>query len=135
MKPEDSTAWSLGTEDLHDDGARAIRRTSISARSGPASGSISSVHSRLPRPLSAWSTVSPAIIRLHHRERVRREMRAAEAVLAERLGGERDPALERLDHRLGIDADLVLRVGVGAQAQEVEQIVADRSSNTTAYKN
>ncbi len=49
-------------------------------------------------------------------------MRAAETILAEGLGRERDPALQSLQHDLGVGADLVLRMRIGAQAQEIEQV-------------
>ncbi len=60
---------------------------------------------------------------LHHVEPAGRETGAAAAVLPERLGGDRDPALDRSDHRLGVGADLVLRMRVGAQVEEMQEIV------------
>ena len=48
---------------------------------------------------------------------------ASQPVILERTIGERHPVGDDLAHGLGIDADLVLRMGVGAQAQEVEEVV------------
>ena len=50
-------------------------------------------------------------------------MRASHAVLDEGVVADRAPALQRVEHGLGIDADLVLRMGVGAQREEMHQIV------------
>jgi len=50
-------------------------------------------------------------------------MRAAHAVFHEGVVADRAPAPERVDHHVGIDADLVLRVGIGTQRQEMHEIV------------
>jgi FMN-dependent oxidoreductase (nitrilotriacetate monooxygenase family) len=80
---------------------------------------ISSFHSRLPRPLLPASTASPA---------------SAQAIFAEGLGRQRHPGVQRLDHRVGIDADFVLGMRIGAQPQESSSDCAGRSSSTIACR-
>src|ERR1041384_7271714 len=43
-----------------------------------------------------------------------REMRAAQAILHEGVVADRAPALQRVQHDVGIDADFVLRMRIGA---------------------
>jgi hypothetical protein len=53
-------------------------------------------------------------------------MRAAHAVFQEGIVADRAPALERIQHGLGIDTDLVLRMSIGAQRQEMHEVVEVR---------
>ena len=48
---------------------------------------------------------------------------AADAVIHEGGMGDGQPGFEDIEHRFGIDADFVLRVRVGAQRQEMQQIM------------
>jgi hypothetical protein len=59
----------------------------------------------------------------HHVELVAAQAGAADAVVVEGLPSVRDPRLHQVGHHLGVDADLVLGVGVDAQAEEVEEVV------------
>ncbi len=87
------------------------------------SAAISSRHSRGERPLVGCVTCSPASIRRTTASAGRGERHRAQPVLQKRRVRERHPTAHRLQHRLGVDADLVLRVRIGAQAQEMQEVV------------
>ena len=63
---------------------------------------------------------------LQQRYHLRRKRHRAQTVVAECLGCDRNPGLCDAQHRICISADFILRVRVGAQRQEVEQVVQVR---------
>ena len=60
---------------------------------------------------------------LHAVHRFRAQGHAAHPVVLEGGVGQGEPVLDAGGDHLGIDADFVLSMGVGAQAQEVEEVV------------
>ena len=59
----------------------------------------------------------------HTVHRFRRQRHPAHPLILERRIGQRHPVGHHFGYRLGIDPDLILRVGVGAQAREAASIV------------
>src|SRR5258708_15317382 len=52
----------------------------------------------------------------------RRDMRRAHLILHEGGIGMGHPPPQRVEHRLGIDADLVLRMRIGTQSQRLDEV-------------
>ena len=88
--------------------------------------SISSRHSRLERPLPFGRHRLAGHHPPHDAEHLGGERHRAHPVVAERLEGHRHPGGDGAEHRLGIGADLVLGVAVGAQRQEVQEVLEVR---------
>src|SRR5690349_21286746 len=80
-----------------------------------------------PFPLAETAGLERHGIALQHpldsAERILRQRYRMQAVLLESFRRQRHPFSEHVQHGVGVDPDLVLRVRVGAQAEEVHEVV------------